>query len=370
MVRFRRKHEWRSDCVQWVRGGCAAVAAVGLFAGAARADIDPLSGVDFVTITHAGNAPWMGDGTPDDFARGRGSVGYEYRIGRLEVTSQQWTEFFNAALDRPANDRIPHVIAPTFWGGIETTPMNGGRRWRVTPDTALLPTGNITWRTAAIYTNWLCNGKALNREAFLSGAYEVSSFGANGNIFTDQLARTPGAPYFLPTWDEWLKATHFDPNRFGEGQPGWWTGPQGGNFIPAGGPPGTGNANWRDFPGWQNVPLGAYTRSSPWGLKDTSGATAEWTESYVEDRITGVRDRLHDGSYWGSNSSGVGDLIYYPGGDYPAIPFYQYGFRLAASVPSPSMCIPVMAAVLWLARSRKCPFRRIAAKGSSVVNPH
>lgn len=36
----------------------------------ACADIDPLSGVDFVTITHAGNAPWMGDGTPDDVAAG------------------------------------------------------------------------------------------------------------------------------------------------------------------------------------------------------------------------------------------------------------------------------------------------------------
>lgn len=215
-------------------------------------------------------------------------MGYEYRIGRLEVTSAQWVEFFNAAFDRPANDRIPHVTAPTFWGGVQTAPtVPGGMRWTAPGANGMLPTGNITWRTAAIYCNWLCNGKALNREAFLSGAYDVSTFGSNGNIFTDQLARTPGAAYFLPTWDERLKATHFDPNRFGEDQPGWWTGPQGGNFIPSGGPPGVGNSNHRDFPGWQSVRLGAYTRSSSWGLKDTTGATTERTESYIESMITG-----------------------------------------------------------------------------------
>ncbi|MCC6322471.1 MAG: SUMF1/EgtB/PvdO family nonheme iron enzyme [Phycisphaerales bacterium] len=232
-----------------------------------RADIDPLSGVDFVTITHAGNAPWMGDGTLDDRAIGRGSVGYEYRIGRFEVTTAQWVEFFNAAFDRPATDRIPHVTAPRFWGGIEVSPSTpGGRRWIAPGANGMLPTGNISWRTAAIYCNWLCNGKATNRDAFLTGAYDVSTFGYVFNTFTDQQVRTPGAPYFIPTWDEWLKAVHFDPDRFGDGQPGWWTGPDSTNTIPVGGPPGTGDANHRNFPGWQAVPLGAYPQTqSPWG---------------------------------------------------------------------------------------------------------
>lgn len=39
----------------------------------------------------------MGDGSLDDRAIGRGSVNYEYRIGRFEVTSGQWSEFLNAA---------------------------------------------------------------------------------------------------------------------------------------------------------------------------------------------------------------------------------------------------------------------------------
>lgn len=322
----------------------------------ALADVDPASGIDFVRIGAVGNAPWPGNGTLDDRAVGRGGVNYEYRIGRLEVTTGQWVEFFNAAFDRPANDRIPHVTAPTFWGGIEVAPtVPGGRRWIAPGNNAMLPTGNISWRTAAISTNWLCNGKALNRSAFLSGAYEVSTFGYNGIQFTDQLTHTPGAPYYIPSWDEWLKAVHFDPNRFGDGQPGWWTGPLSRDGIPSFGPPDLRDANWGEFPGWQSIPLGAYPRSSPWGLKDPSGATTEWTESYLESSFSGERWRIFDGSYWADDSvsSGGLDLINYSGGDDPSISTFDHGLRLAASVPTPGTCIPVAAATLWWARSRK-----------------
>lgn len=331
------------------------VALASISARPALADIDPLSGVDFVNITHPGNAPWMGDGTPDDRAIGRGSVGYEYRIGRFEVMTAQWVEFFNAAFDRPAADRIPHVSAPTTWGGSEIAPtVPGGRRWRVPAGREMWATGNISWRTAAVYCNWLCNNKATNREAFLSGAYDVSTFGYVFNTFTDQQVRTPGAPYFIPTWDEWLKAVHFDPDRFGEGQPGWWRGPDSTDTIPVGGPPGTGDANWRDFPGWNAVPLGAYPQSqSPWGLFDASGATTEWTETVLSFPTNSEIYRMVDGSYWGANSSGTLDVIYGGGAEFPSIPTYQYGFRLAAFVPSPGSCMPVAVAILLHARLRR-----------------
>ncbi len=88
----------------------------------------------------------------------------------------------------------------------------------------MIPTGGITWRTAAVYCNWLHNGKGTNREAFLSGAYDVSTFGyiGEGGGFTDQLTRSEGATYWIPSLDEWMKAAHWDPDRNGENQPGWW----------------------------------------------------------------------------------------------------------------------------------------------------
>ena len=52
---------------QTLAWGLAAGLSIALAAGAG-AGIDPNSGIDFVRITHPGNAPWMGDGTPGDRA--------------------------------------------------------------------------------------------------------------------------------------------------------------------------------------------------------------------------------------------------------------------------------------------------------------
>ncbi|GEM_PF-2516343 len=134
----------------------------------ARADIYPATGIDLVTIIHTNNAPWAGNGTPDDEAVGRGSVGYEYRIGRMEVTIAQWTDFFNAAFDRPANDRIPFLTAPSFWGAVPTRPItSGGQEWLVPPGNDLRPVGNTSRRMAVIDGHWLNNGKSTNREGLL-----------------------------------------------------------------------------------------------------------------------------------------------------------------------------------------------------------
>ncbi len=278
-------------------------------------------GIDFVTIGQPGNAPWAGNGTLGDRAIGRGRVDYEYRIGRFEVTTAQWVEFMNAAYDRPANDQIPFMQLPSTWGGASQSPtVPGGRRWRVSQGNDMLPVGNISWRMAAIYCNWLHNDKALTRDAFLTGAYNVSTFGytgPNGDQFTDQAARSPGARYFIPTWDEWLKATHFDPNRFGQGQPGWWSFANMRETVtPIGLPPpfGTGEANAGS--GSAGIPLGSYVNiMSPWGLYDTAGGMSEWTES-IFFSSTLDNTRLWDGSAYDSTTQA--DWIATRGGDFPS----------------------------------------------------
>jgi hypothetical protein len=342
-----------------------------------RADIDPLSGIDLVTIGSAGNAPWMGDGGPaSNLVPGHGSVAYEYRIGKYEVTSAQWVEFFNAAYDRPANDRLPHLIPPTFWGGISTTPtVPGGQRWTTTPQSAMLPTGNIDWRMAAMYCNWLHNDKRTDRAAFLNGAYDVSTFGYFGNIFTDQATHHPDARYWIPTLDEHLKAAHYDPAKLNSDgtRGGWWRYNNSSDTPHAYGPPGvrvgrdqfrnpipdpngplaTANGVWSDigFPNGPNpfsIPLGAYpTVQSPWGLLDLAGATTEWTEGIFTSTI-GEKYRLFEGSYWRQApplQHSLDDLGW-PGGEFPSIPFHDFGFRIASSVPSPGPCVAGVGAVL------------------------
>ncbi len=302
-------------------------------------------GIDFVTIGQPGNSPWSGNGTLGDRAIGRGRVDYEYRIGRFEVTTAQWVEFMNAAYDRPANDQIPFMQLPGTWGAGGAAPtVPGGRRWSVPAGNEMRPVGNISWRMAAIYCNWLHNDKSLTRDAFLTGAYNVSTFGytgPNGDQFTDQAARSPGAKYFIPTWDEWLKATHFDPNRLGTNQPGWWTYANMRETVtPIGLPPpfGTGEANAGS--GSAGIPLGSYVNvMSPWGLYDTAGGMSEWTES-IFFSSTLDNTRLWDGSAYDSTTQA--DWIATRGGDFPSFALGNYGFRIAAAIPSPSVGVAFM----------------------------
>jgi formylglycine-generating enzyme required for sulfatase activity len=339
----------------------AASAAALLVASPPLAQVDPASGIDFVTVGAVGNAPWQGNGDPDDQAVGRGGVNYEYRIGRYEVTTANWVEFMNAAWDRPVSDRIPFVGQPAFWGAAGTTPNTpGGFRWTVPAGSELRMVSGVSWRTAAIYCNWLHNGTSLDRAAFLTGAYDVSTFGtATPFGFTDQLERSPGAQYFLPTWDEWLKASHYDPNKQnGDGSiGGWW---QYANMrdtpLTYGPPPsfggdGTGMANAGfTLPGFAEflIPLGSYpTQQSPWGLMDTAGGTIEWMETARVNSGIGT-SRLIDGSPFGSTiepATNV-DRIGSRGSEFPSLAFLDFGFRIASVVPSPSgVALGVMALV-------------------------
>ncbi len=349
----------------------------------ALADIDPLSGIDFVRIGAVGNAPWMGNGQPGDDAIGRGSVGYEYSIGRYEVTTSQWVQFFNAAYDRPAGDpNLPWLTPPTFWGAQGTTPNTpGGRRWTVPAGNEMRPVGNISWRMAAMYCNWLHNDKATNREAFLSGAYDVSTFGPNGmGGFADQPTRSPGARYFIPSRDEWIKAAHYDPHRYGENQGGYWEfsnstdewipgGPPGVNVNIGPGGPGPNpdgplaqaNYGWDTFtfPGYGSpfsVPLGAYPDvQSPWGLLDVAGATSEWTEQIFYGALEGPRSRFVEGSHWnGAPGYGLGDSISFsPGQIAPNLSAFDFGFRIASAVPGPTGLVVLASGCVLVVTRRK-----------------
>ncbi len=350
----------REFSTQW--RGARIIAATVCLTTPALADggVDPLSGIDFVRITHPGNAAWAGNGTPNDRAIGRGGVNYEYSIGRFEVTTSEWVQFFNAAYDRPQSQSIPHLAAPDAWGAVSTPPNTpGGRRWIVPAGNEMLPTGNVSWRMAAIYCNWLHNNKGTERQAFLNGAYDVGTFGYFGNIFTDQAAHHPDARYWIPTWDEWLKAAHYDPHRNGEGQGGWWVYPNSGDAPLVYGPPGVlvnglptqANAGWFPYDGYDpmRVPLGAYANEmSPWGLFDVAGGTAEWTESVLQ-LISGTRFRFLDGSAWVAGPP-VRDAITASSADFPSFSTFDYGFRIASSIPTPASGVLFLIAGTLIAR--------------------
>jgi formylglycine-generating enzyme required for sulfatase activity len=328
---------------------------------------DPNSGVEFSRIGSVNNAAYSGQAPFNLSPVGRGSVGYEYSIGRFEVTTAQWVEFYNAVYARPDAISFPAqtLWTPTIWGAVRDTSYTGpGTRYRVNPNVAnagMLPVGGISWRTAAVYCNWLHNNKSSNASAFLNGAYDVSTFSGGFPTFTDQAAHNVGARYWIPTWDEWLKAAHYDPNKLNSdgSTGGWWTYSTTSDLTPIYGPP-------AGFPGGSaanqansgfatptrveyTIPLGAYENvQSPWGLFDVAGGTYEWTESVYN--LDGSRYRIIDGSSWAIDPI---DAIYAAGADQPNLPFSNYGLRLASSVPSPGPIIVVLTGAVFATRRRR-----------------
>jgi len=339
------------------------VVALGIAAPSVMAQSNPDYDFDFVTIGAPGNAPYVGDspfGPPTAF--GRGSVPYEYRIGRTEVTTSQWLEFVNAFTMRADFD-FGLDLLPTFWGArLDGSYSGPGLRWTLRSDVAspgMLPVQDINWRHAGQFCNWLHNNKIPEFSALTTGAYDTTTWGNDGREFTDDADHLPGARFWIPSLDEWMKAAHHDPDRYGDGQEGWWLYPNGTDEPLIGGPPGAGGGQTSagvipDEPwGEYDIPLGAYPDvRSPWGLLDASGGAREWTEYVFWPGLQ--YDRGLAGSRAGSDAFGdswLFDHVSVYGGSHPQ--GSGGGLRLASSVPPPSGAWLLGGAILLYQRRRR-----------------
>lgn len=316
---------------------------------------------DWVTINDAGNAGYDRP-SPNPDLTGRGSVSYEYRIARREVSSQQYLTFLNTFATQ--SDTLGDLLeAPVAWGGERDWSYTGpGKRYKLRNDVAQaadLPTLGIDWRQTTYFINWMNNDLSSDPAAIENGAYDTSTYGGDPQFgYTDQTARNGDVRYFLPTWDEALKAAHYDPNKFGEGQGGWWIFNDGSDTQPIGGPPGVGetSANWRDdmFGGRpaRETPLGSYPgTTTPWGLLDASGGGVEWTETWAGVSSNGNIARRFTGA--GAGSLSMGDNAAYVGGDWPTSIGFLPSFRIASVVPSPStLLLGCICTFTYVRRSR------------------
>lgn len=326
-------------------------------------------GIEFSTIRSPNN-PGLPFSTRDWTGierdrQGKGIVNYDYRIGRTEITTGQWLEFFNTFSSRPAPASVTAVLGsfnnfyagPVWWGAqqVSDNPAQYTANWTLrtdVPNAAMIPVYGISWRTAAIYCNWLNNNKSSDWNALLSGAYDTSTWGKFPNgTYTDAETHQPGAKFWIPSVDEWGKAAFFDPNKGGVNQPGWWTHANASDLPPAPGYPGDPGAQSSTGipllpyfePSVLDIPLGAYSAQSAWGLLDTTGGTTELVDEYVDptyrDRrltigaatgtvgdpasaafLTEIGTRAFAGA--SGRVIGQGDLL--------------VGLRIAAAVPEPS----------------------------------
>ena len=324
---------------------------------------------DWVTITDAGNAGYDRP-TINSFLPGRGSVAYDYRIAREEVSTEQYLTFINTFTTQ-SDALAARITEPTRWGAERDFSYAGPSvRYKLrtdVTDAGRLPTLGVNWRGAAHFINWMNNGLSSDPAAIEDGAYDASTFtGDSQTGFNDQSTRHANAEYFLPTYDEWIKAAHYDPDKNGPGQGGWWIYNDGSDTQPVPGPPGEGETSvfWvidgvDGRPAW-NTPLGSYPQTmSPWGLIDVSGGGGEWTESW-QPGASANRYRLWQGGVAGTFT--MTDTLDYPAASTPGFPNSFTSFRIAATVPAP-IAPGVLLAPLFLHARR----RRPATSPDSVV---
>lgn len=195
-----------------------------------------------------------------------------------------------------------------------------------------------------------------------SGAYDTSTFGFRSDrSFTDQVTHSPGAKYWIPTLDEWMKAVYYDPNRSGLGLEGWWEYPNSSNTPLIPGRPGIGQTSaGLNFATLQmGISLGAYTdQQSPWGLMDASGGTTEWIEEPQFGPPFTRRGQMGS-SIVNMTSLGL-DRVGQIGSQSPETQGGRSGLRLASAVPSPSGIVVVLAGVMTMRRRRGARANRFA----------
>ena len=308
--------------------------------GMARADLQ------FVTVGAAGNRATLPEEVPWEPQRTVGAVGYEFRITRTEVTTSQWVEFAQAYAPFYAGQLNASAITGTYmsWNSSQQryvySPL--ASNWAIDP----------SWENAARMCNWLHNGRVNEAWAFESGAYDTSTFTINADGSANhQMSRTPGAEFWIPSYDELVKAIFYDPDRYGQGQEGYWLYPNRSDSPPISGLPqngGTTNAGL----GLPFADVGMYPNAaSAWGVLDGSGSESEFTET-VFDSL--VRSRVRIGSSNGTPSNFVPLVDRLDWVLAASAPTSGEGFRVATVVPSPSTAGLLSLWFLVHARRSRC----------------
>jgi sulfatase modifying factor 1 len=253
--------------------------------------------MDWVTVSSAGNAA--------DPLTGYGTVGYEYKIGKYEVTNAQYAEFLNA---KAATDTHELYDSQMSRYGITRSGSSGSYTYAVSSGMGNRPVVFISWFDAARFSNWMANGQG-------DGDTETGSYNLNG-ASSGMILPNADAKVRLPSEDEWYKAAYYN-----AATSTYSIYPNGQNSIT------TANANYNaNYGSRDSTDVGTYVGDqSMFGTFDQGGNVWEWN-----DAVMGPSRGRRGGSYVSSISHLSSSHRFY--GDLRGSAGYNYGFRLA-SVP-------------------------------------
>jgi len=185
--------------------------------------------IDIVTVGNAGNA---------NDTTGYGAVGYDYQIGKYDITIGQYTEFLNAVAVTDTYSLYSSDMG-TFGNiqGISQSGSSGSYSYSVL-GSANRPITFVNWFDSARFANWMANGQPTGAQGSTTtenGAYALSGVD-NGGIVPAKNATNPNTnatPTFsIPTENEWYKAAYYSPNYGGVGAGGYYAYATQSNTVP------------------------------------------------------------------------------------------------------------------------------------------
>lgn len=260
-------------------------------------DPGPAPVIQMVKVRNAGNEP------DQDFGDGQfGAVEYDFRIGKYEVTLEQYAAFLNAVAatdmyglynpDMATDLNVAGILQEGESGSYTYSVIGNGNR----------PVTYVSWFDAARFCNWLHNGRPTGPQDETTteqGAYYLNTV-TTGDV---TIIRNADAKYFIPSEDEWYKAAYHQPAGQRGDSDGYWSFPTRSNTAP-GNAIGSAANQMNYYDGDYSVTQssvsdsnqnyltagGSYSGSSSfYGTFDQGGNVYEWNEGVINDAYRSVR---------------------------------------------------------------------------------
>jgi hypothetical protein len=188
-----------------------------------------------------------------------GNVPYEYGIGEVEVTVEQYVAFLNTVdpFGRNQMDLYSPDESGAAWprfGEIDYSSLSGaGAHYSAAaPEWNDKPYGFADFLRSARFDNAVANGKVLSTETSTTGSgneefryvtYKVRLSRRTGTGMYDMHKRAPvrtkATGFVIPSQNEWIKAAYYNRSGFGTNSYWWYpTGPSSPSANPEEGAPG------------------------------------------------------------------------------------------------------------------------------------
>jgi sulfatase modifying factor 1 len=316
--------------------------------------------IDTVLVGDPGNAGELSGAGAGGYGPDRicGSVGYNYNIGKYEVTAGQYTAFLNAVAATDTYGLYNTNMSRTDYGsGITRSGSSGSYTYSVASAFVNRPVNWVSWGDSARFANWLHNGQPTGLQVASTtedGAYYLNGATTNAQLLA--VNREADWRWAITNEDEWYKAAYhkndgvtgnyFDYPTSSNAAPGRDMADASGN-----------NANYYgtpypiDSPYYTTVAGEFQNSDSPYGTFDQGGNVWEWNEAIVYDDSNDAYRGLRGGSFGGD---GYGLLAsnrnYYI---YPTYANYNFGFRVSEVVPEPSSIIALAGGLISLLGIRR-----------------